>query len=49
MAGYDCVALDMVASELIGIDPLKVPTTKPHFQEGSGPGIRNLQEYLWRR
>lgn len=28
MASYDCVALDIVASELIGIDPLKVPTNK---------------------
>lgn len=25
LASYDCVAFDIVASELIGIDPLKVP------------------------
>ncbi|HEY3360813.1 MAG TPA: DUF362 domain-containing protein [Methanosarcina sp.] len=28
MASYDCVSLDIVASELIGINPLKVPTNK---------------------
>jgi len=28
MASYDCVSLDIAASELIGFDPLKVPTNK---------------------
>lgn len=36
MASYDCVALDMVASELIGIDPLKVPTNKAALSRGFG-------------
>jgi uncharacterized protein (DUF362 family)/NAD-dependent dihydropyrimidine dehydrogenase PreA subunit len=36
MASYDCVALDIVASELIGIDPLKVPTNKAAFARGLG-------------
>ncbi len=36
LASYDCVALDMVASELIGIDPLKVPTNKAALSRGFG-------------
>ena len=36
MASYDCVALDIVASELIGIDPLKVPTNKAALSRGFG-------------
>lgn len=28
MASYDCVSLDIVAAELIGFDPLKIPTNK---------------------
>ncbi|AKB19521.1 MULTISPECIES: DUF362 domain-containing protein [unclassified Methanosarcina] len=36
MASYDCVALDIVASELIGIDPLKVPTSKAALSRGFG-------------
>ncbi|MHC1757001.1 MAG: DUF362 domain-containing protein [Methanosarcina sp.] len=36
MAGYDCAALDMVASELIGIDPLKVPTNRAALSRGFG-------------
>ncbi|WP_440947283.1 DUF362 domain-containing protein [Methanosarcina sp. T3] len=36
MASYDCVALDIVASELIGIDPLKVPTNKVALSRGFG-------------
>jgi uncharacterized protein (DUF362 family)/NAD-dependent dihydropyrimidine dehydrogenase PreA subunit len=36
MASYDCVALDMVASELIGINPLKVPTNKAGLARGFG-------------
>lgn len=36
MASYDCVALDMVASELIGIDPLKVPTNRAALSRGFG-------------
>lgn len=36
MASYDCVALDIVASELIGIDPTKVPTNKAALSRGFG-------------
>lgn len=36
MASYDCVALDMVASEMMGIDPLKVPTNKAALSRGLG-------------
>jgi uncharacterized protein (DUF362 family)/NAD-dependent dihydropyrimidine dehydrogenase PreA subunit len=36
MASYDCVALDIVASELIGIDPLKVPTNIAALGRGFG-------------
>ncbi|WP_440945542.1 DUF362 domain-containing protein [Methanosarcina sp. T3] len=36
MASYDCVALDIVASELIGIDPLKVPTNRAALSRGFG-------------
>ncbi|MGB9929750.1 MAG: DUF362 domain-containing protein [Methanosarcina sp.] len=34
MASYDCVALDIVGSELIGLDPLKVPTNKAALARG---------------
>ncbi len=36
MASYDCAALDIVASELIGLDPLKVPTNKAALKRGHG-------------
>jgi uncharacterized protein (DUF362 family)/NAD-dependent dihydropyrimidine dehydrogenase PreA subunit len=36
LASYDCVALDIVASELIGIDPLKVPTNRAALARGFG-------------
>lgn len=36
MASYDCVSLDIVASELIGIDPLKVPTNIAAIKRGFG-------------
>ncbi len=36
MASYDCVALDVVASELIGFDPLKIPTNKAGLARGFG-------------
>jgi len=36
MASYDCVSLDIVASELIGIDPLKVPTNRAALARGLG-------------
>jgi ferredoxin len=36
LASYDCAALDIVASELIGIDPLKVPTNKAALARGFG-------------
>ena len=34
MASYDCIALDIVASELIGIGPLKVPTNRAAISRG---------------
>jgi len=45
MAAFDCVALDMVASELIGIDPLKVPTNRAALLRGFGtrnPEIKGM-------
>jgi uncharacterized protein (DUF362 family)/NAD-dependent dihydropyrimidine dehydrogenase PreA subunit len=36
MASYDCVSLDIVASELIGFDPLKIPTNKAALLRGFG-------------
>ncbi len=36
IASYDCVSLDIIASELIGIDPLKVPTNKAALSRGFG-------------
>jgi len=45
MASYDCLALDVVASELIGIDPLKVPTNKAGLSRGFGtqkPEVKGL-------
>jgi len=36
MASYDCVALDVVASELIGFDPLTIPTNKAALARGLG-------------
>lgn len=36
MASYDCVALDIAACELIGIDSLKVPTNKAALARGLG-------------
>ena len=36
MASYDCVALDVVASELIGFDPLKIPTNIAALARGFG-------------
>ncbi len=36
MASYDCVSLDIVASELIGLDPLKVPTNRAALARGFG-------------
>jgi uncharacterized protein (DUF362 family) len=36
LASYDCVALDIVASELIGINPLKVPSNKAALSRGFG-------------
>ena len=36
MASYDCVALDVVASELIGFDPLQIPTNKAALSRGFG-------------
>ncbi len=36
MASYDCVSLDIAASELIGFDPLKVPTNKAALSRGFG-------------
>lgn len=36
MASYDCVALDVVASELIGFDPLHIPINKAALARGLG-------------
>lgn len=36
LASYDCVALDVIASELIGLDPLKVPTNRAALSRGFG-------------
>ncbi|MCQ1535228.1 DUF362 domain-containing protein [Methanosarcina sp. KYL-1] len=42
MASYDCVALDVVASELIGFDPLKIPTNRAALARGLGTGHPEL-------
>ncbi|WP_440953349.1 DUF362 domain-containing protein [Methanococcoides sp. FTZ1] len=36
MASYDCVSLDVVASKLIGLDPMKVPTNRAAIERGYG-------------
>lgn len=36
MASYDCVALDMVASEFIGFDPMLIPTNKAALERKLG-------------
>ncbi|WP_406660027.1 DUF362 domain-containing protein [Methanolobus sp. ZRKC3] len=36
IASYDCVSLDVVASQLIGFEPLVVPTTKAALERGFG-------------
>ncbi|MDP2217548.1 MAG: DUF362 domain-containing protein [Methanolobus sp.] len=36
MASYDPVSLDIVASRLIGLDPMKVPTTRAALERGLG-------------
>jgi uncharacterized protein (DUF362 family)/NAD-dependent dihydropyrimidine dehydrogenase PreA subunit len=36
MASYDSVSLDVVASQLIGFDPLSIPTTKAALDRGFG-------------
>jgi len=38
MASYDCVALDMVASELIGFDPMLIPTNRAALERNIGTG-----------
>ncbi|MDO9516587.1 MAG: DUF362 domain-containing protein [Methanosarcinaceae archaeon] len=38
MASYDCVALDMVASELIGFDPMMIPTNRAALERNIGTG-----------
>ncbi|MCL7411845.1 MAG: DUF362 domain-containing protein [Methanosarcinaceae archaeon] len=38
MASYDCVALDMVASELIGFDPMIIPTNRAALKRNVGTG-----------
>jgi len=47
MASYDCIALDVVASELIGIDPIKVPTNRAAISRVLGQSVWRLLEYLW--
>ncbi len=36
LASYDCVSLDVVASDIMGIDPMKVPTTVAALERGFG-------------
>lgn len=36
LASFDCVALDIVASELIGFDPMQIPTTTGALKKGFG-------------
>ena len=36
LASYDCVSLDVVASELIGFDPMRIPTTSAAIERGFG-------------
>ena len=38
MASYDCVAMDMVASELIGFDPMIIPTNRAALERNIGIG-----------
>jgi Pyruvate/2-oxoacid:ferredoxin oxidoreductase delta subunit len=37
-ASTDCVALDTVLAEIVGIDPQRVPTTKEAYGRGLGEG-----------
>ncbi|NYT19135.1 MAG: (Fe-S)-binding protein, partial [Methanosarcinales archaeon] len=36
MASYDCVSLDVIASKIIGLDPMDVPTNKAAIERGYG-------------
>ncbi|WMW24098.1 DUF362 domain-containing protein [Methanolobus sediminis] len=36
MASYDCVSLDVIASGIIGVDPMHVPTTVAAIERGFG-------------
>lgn len=36
LASYDCVSLDVVASQLIGFDPIRIPTTSAAIERGFG-------------
>jgi uncharacterized protein (DUF362 family)/NAD-dependent dihydropyrimidine dehydrogenase PreA subunit len=36
LASQDCVSLDIVAAEMIGLDPLKIPTTAGVMKKGFG-------------
>ncbi len=36
LASQDCVSLDIVAAEMIGFDPLKIPTTTGSMKKGFG-------------
>ncbi|MGM0770323.1 MAG: DUF362 domain-containing protein [Halobacteriota archaeon] len=36
MASYDCVSLDVVGSQVIGLDPMEVPTNKAAIERGYG-------------
>ncbi len=38
MASYDCVALDIVASELIGFEPMLIPTNRAALERNIGTG-----------
>ena len=38
MASTSATAMDFVATTVLGMDPLSVPTVKRAFERGSGPG-----------
>jgi uncharacterized protein (DUF362 family) len=35
LASRDCVSLDIIAAEMIGFEPLKIPTTAGALKKGS--------------
>ncbi|WP_407354871.1 DUF362 domain-containing protein [Methanolobus sp. WCC5] len=39
LASYDCVSLDVIATGIMGIDPMKVPTTVAALERGFGETV----------